>query len=72
MRSLLFQYYRDSFYTGGSRGFYYSSTLTIEELIKAVQSDNLHKTDPLKNAMQMAQKSVAGISQESDRNILGV
>lgn len=72
LRSLLFQYYHDSFYTGGSRGFYYSSTLSIEELIKAVQSDNQQRIDPLKNAMKMAQKSVVGISQEFDRKDLGV
>lgn len=72
LRSLLFQYYHDSFYTGSSRGFYYSPTLSIEELIMAVRNDNLQKKDLLKIAMKSAQESVEGISQESERKIVGI
>ena len=37
LRALLFQYYRVSFFSDGVRGFYFSLTLNLEELIKAVK-----------------------------------
>lgn len=66
LRALLFDYYHVSFFSDGVRGFYFSLTLNMEELIKAVKQKP--KTDVIGKYNEAKKKALESFNHDCNHD----